>query len=48
MQKINPDLLKNNIEKIAFYDFNNNKGFGAAYCVMQGNEVIYEKYFGHT
>lgn len=44
----NPDiaLLKNNIEKAALYDFENNKVFGSAYCVIQGSDVIYKKCFG--
>ncbi len=44
----NPDitLLKKNIEKAALYDFENNKVFGSAYCVIQGDDVIYKKCFG--
>lgn len=44
----NPDLslLKNNIEKAAQYDFENNKVFGSAYCVIRGHDVIYKKCFG--
>lgn len=48
MIKLNKDLLKTNIEKIAQYDFDNQKVFGSAYCVIQNNETVYEKYFGST
>ena len=48
MNKLNKDLLKNNIEKTARYDFDNHKVFGSAYCVIQDNDVIYKKYFGTT
>ena len=48
MNKLNKDLLKSNIEKIAHYDFDNHKVFGCAYCVIQENDVIYKKYFGNT
>ncbi len=47
MNKLNKELLKTNIEKIAFYDFENNKVFGSAYCVIQGQDVIYKKCFGN-
>ena len=43
---MNITLLKNNIEKAARYDFENNKVFGSAYCVIQGDDVIYQKCFG--
>ncbi len=43
---MNITLLKNNIEKAARYDFENNKVFGSAYCVIQGNDMIYKKCFG--
>lgn len=46
MKKINKDLLKENIEKSALYDFENNKVFGSAYCVIQGEDVVYKKCFG--
>ncbi len=46
MNKLNKELLKTNIEKIAFYDFENNKVFGSAYCVIQGDDVVYKKCFG--
>ena len=48
MHKLNKEILKTNIEKVAQYDFDNNKVFGSAYCVIQENDVIYEKYFGST
>ena len=48
MNKLNKDLLKSNIEKIAHYDFDNHKVFGCAYCVIQENDVIYKRYFGNT
>lgn len=47
MNKLNIELLKTNIEKIAQYDFDNHKVFGSAYCVIQNNEIIYENYFGN-
>lgn len=46
MNKLNKELLKSNIEKIAQYDFENNKAFGSAYCVIQGKDEIYKKCFG--
>ncbi len=46
MKKINKELLNENIEKIALYDFENNKVFGSAYCVVQGQDEIYKKCFG--
>ncbi len=46
MNKLNKELLKTNIEKAAMYDFENNKVFGSAYCVIQGNDEIYKKCFG--
>ena len=46
MYKLNKELLKTNIEKAALYDLENNKVFGSAYCVIQGQEVIYQKCFG--
>ena len=46
MSKLDITLLKNNIEKAALYDFENNKVFGSAYCVIQGHDVIYKKCFG--
>ena len=47
MNKINIELLKPNIEKIAQYDFDNHKVFGSAYCVIQNNEIVYKNYFGN-
>lgn len=46
MRSLDISLLKSNIEKIASYDFENNKVFGSAYCVIQGNNLIYKKCFG--
>ena len=48
MSKPDIDLLKSNVEKAALYDFENNKVFGSAYCVIQGDDVIYKKCFGST
>ena len=48
MNRLNKDLLKNNIEKMAHYDFDNHKVFGSAYCVIQENDVIYKNCFGNT
>lgn len=48
MEKLNSTLLSQNIEKIAEYDFQNNKVFGSAYLVMQENEVVYNNCFGTT
>lgn len=47
MNKLNKELLKTNIEKAALYDFENNKVFGSAYCVIQGQDEIYKKCFGN-
>ncbi len=46
MKTINKELLKTNIEKAVMYDFENNKVFGSAYCVIQGQDVVYKKCFG--
>ncbi len=46
MNKLNKELLKTNIEKVALHDFENNKVFGSAYCVIEGQDVIYKKCFG--
>ena len=48
MKQLNQNLLKLNIEKIAQYDFDNNKIFGSAYCVIQNDNEIYKKCFGTT
>ncbi len=48
MKQLNKELLKSNIEKIAEYDFSNNKIFGSAYCVYQEDKVIYKNCFGTT
>lgn len=48
INKLNEELLKINIEKAIQYDFGNHKVFGSAYCVIQDNNVIYEKYIGNT
>ena len=48
MNKLNKELLKTNINKAAQYDFDNQKVFGSAYCVMQNGEVVYEKCYGTT
>lgn len=48
MKKLDLNLLKTNIKKVAEYDFINNKVFGSAYCVIQDNEVVYENCFGNT
>ncbi|MBQ7232095.1 MAG: beta-lactamase family protein [Bacillales bacterium] len=46
MNKLNKELLRTNIEAAAEYDFQNHKVFGSAYCVIQGNDTIYKRYFG--
>ena len=48
MKRLNKELLKSNVEKAAQYDFDNHKVFGSAYCVMQGDDIVYENCFGHT
>ncbi|MBO5066273.1 MAG: serine hydrolase [Clostridia bacterium] len=48
MKKLDDSLLKLNIEKAARDDFDNNKVFGSAYCVIQDGKVIYKKCFGNT
>ena len=48
MKKLNEKLLKINIEKAAQYDFDNNKVFGSAYCVMQEDTILYRNCFGST
>ena len=46
MNVLDKELLKVNIEKAAQYDFDSNKVFGSAYCVIQGKDEIYKKCFG--
>ena len=48
MQTLNKQLLKTNIDRAAQYDFDNQKVFGSAYCVMQEGEVVCEKCYGST
>ena len=48
MYKLNKELLKINIDKAAQYDFDNQKVFGSAYCVIQENAVVYEQCYGIT
>ncbi len=48
MERLDKALLKTNIEKAVQYDFDNNKIFGSAYCVIQENDVVYKKCFGYT
>ncbi len=48
MNRLNKELLKTNIDKVASYDFENNKLFGSAYCVIEGQDVVYNKCFGTT
>ena len=48
MKKLDKGLLKSNIEKIARYDFDNQKVFGSAYCVIQNDNVIYKNCFGNV
>lgn len=48
MYKLNKELLKNNIDKAAQYDFDNQKVFGSAYCVIQEDAVVYEQCYGTT
>ena len=48
MRKLNGQLLQANIEKAAQYDFDNQKVFGSAYCVIQDGVTVFEKCFGTT
>jgi len=48
MKTLNKNLLKQNIEKAATYDFENNKVFGSAYLVYQNGETVYKNCFGFT
>ena len=48
MKTLDKSLLKQNIEKIAEYDFENNKVFGSAYVVHQNGETVYKNCFGVT
>jgi len=48
MKRLDFNLLKQNIEKAAEYDFVNNKVFGSAYCVIQGDETVYSNCLGYT
>lgn len=46
LKKLNLELLKNNIEKIADYDFSNKKVFGSAYYVYQESNLAFSKCYG--
>lgn len=46
MSRLDVTSLKNNIEKAAAYDLENNKVSGSAYCVVQGQDTVYSKCFG--
>ncbi len=48
IKRLNKELLKDNIEEAAKYDFENNKVFGSAYCVIQEGAVLYKNCFGNT
>ena len=48
MNLLDSERLKAKIEEIAEYDFSNNKVFGSAYCVLQGDAIVYKKCFGNT
>ncbi len=44
---LDKELLNKNIHKIAKYDFENEKVFGSAYCVIQQDRVVYKNCFGY-
>ena len=46
MRLLNKEKLKDNIEKIARYDLDNNNLFGSAYYVWQNGDVVYKNNFG--
>lgn len=46
MKLLNRELLQANIEKIAEYDFKNQKIFGCSYAVLQEDQVVFQKHFG--
>ena len=48
MKKLNKQLLQTNIDQAAQYDFDNQKVFGSAYCILQDGEIVYEKCYGTT
>ena len=48
MKLLDKNSLKNNIEKIAHYDFCNQKVFGCSYAVIQNDETVYKNHFGFT
>ena len=48
MQFLNKQQLKSNIDQAAQYDFDQQKVFGSAYCVMQNGQIAYEKCYGTT
>jgi len=47
-QILNKRKLTRQIERIAEFDFENNKVFGSGYLVMQKGEVVYKNYFGYA
>ncbi len=46
--RLDKALLAENMEKIIAHDLENHKVFGSAYCVMQNDEVVFERCVGYT
>ena len=48
MRILDKDLLVSGLQEMGDYDLEENKVFGSCYSVVQGDEEVYKKYFGHT
>lgn len=48
MKLLDRNKLAQNIDIAAAYDFEHQKVFGSAYAVMQNDELLLKKYYGHT
>ena len=48
MKRLDPALLKTNVDAAAAYDLDRRKVFGSAYSVVQGDAVVYESCYGTT
>ena len=48
MRILDKDLLVSGLQEMGDYDLEENKVFGSCYSVVQGEEEVYKKYFGHA
>lgn len=48
MRILDKELLVSGLQEMGDYDLTESKVFGSCYSVVQGEEEVYKKYFGHT